>query len=62
MQRLLRTAGWDIDAAAQDVAAAVGDGALPVGEERGLLLVAFRSTTRPTPTTRWREASSARSW
>jgi hypothetical protein len=35
---------------------------VPVGEEHGLLPVAFRSTTRPTPATRWREASSARSW
>jgi NADPH2:quinone reductase len=39
---VLYTAGFDVlTAGAEDVAAAVGDGALPVGEEHGLPLVRF---------------------
>jgi NADPH2:quinone reductase len=41
-------------AAAEDVAAAVRDGSLPVGEKHGLPLVRFRSTAPPTRTGQWR--------
>jgi NADPH2:quinone reductase len=38
---VLHTAGPEVRAAAEDVAAAVRDGALPVGEEHGQPLVRF---------------------
>ena len=58
---LLYTVGEDaLQAAAEDVSAALEDGVLEVGEEHGLPCSATRSRRPRPPTTRSRTARSAR--